>query len=142
MYLLKHIYDMPNVPDMFQDEPFSYAFRVAEYSALSEEEQLLYRQNLKTLSDAELVLEAKLDEGIAKGRAEGRTEGMAQGKAEGLLTGIETALDIKFGSKATSLLDTIRQIQVIAHLQAILNELRTTQTLEEVEQLVNQYIQG
>jgi flagellin-specific chaperone FliS len=101
---------------------------------LSEEEQLLYRQNLKTLSDAELVLEAKLDEGIAKGRAEG--------KAEGLLTGIETALDIKFGSKATSLLDTIRQIQVIAHLQAILNELRTTQTLEEVEQLVNQYIQG
>jgi predicted transposase/invertase (TIGR01784 family) len=52
MYLLKHIYDMPNVPDMFQDEPFSYAFRVAEYSALSEEEQLLYRQNLKTLSDA------------------------------------------------------------------------------------------
>ena len=57
------------------------------------------------------------------------------GIRQGLLKGISLGLELKFGTEGLSLLSEISRILDVDLLEAILEGLKTTNTLEEVRQL-------
>ena len=100
IYLLKNMYRLEEFPRISRkDEVFARLERVANYSALTEEERIAYEADLRWASEyeeglntarREAIEEGRAEgiakgraEGIAKGRAEGRAQGMAEGRAEG-----------------------------------------------------------
>ena len=54
----------------------------------------------------------------------------------GLLKGIELGLELKFGSSGNSLLPEISRISDVNLLEAILEGLKTTNTMEELRQII------
>lgn len=62
----------------------------------------------------------------------GRAEGEAIGRAEGLRAGIALALELKFGEQGLALIPTLAQISDLTQLEALLAQLRTAATIEEI----------
>lgn len=66
------------------------------------------------------------------GMEEGLEKGLQQGLRQGLLPGIELALKLKFGQAGVALMPEIRQIEDVALLQAVQNNLEFAATVEAV----------
>ncbi len=62
----------------------------------------------------------------------GERIGIEKGVKQGILKGIEAVLEVKFGNEGNSLLPEISQIQDVDVLEAILNGIKTKNTLEEI----------
>lgn len=82
---LKEIEDGTEKVDeaFFQVEPIKEALQLAQESAYTTEELLIYNKGWDAVSTEKTVMLAKFEAGEAKGKAEGLAEGLAEGKAEG-----------------------------------------------------------
>ncbi|HZU36343.1 MAG TPA: hypothetical protein VFA18_10570 [Gemmataceae bacterium] len=73
--------------------------------------------------------------GREEGRQEGRLEGRQEGRTEGLLRGIETALALRFGEAGVRLLPEVRLLHDPDRLEAILTQIPTVATPEDLRRL-------
>ena len=115
MYLLKHMHEMVNIPDEFNEPVFNRLFLLGEIDNFTAEEYKQYQKSLETMSELDNVIDstAMLAEkrGRELGLAEGRSEGLVQGLVEGSYNkSIEIAknmlsmsIDIETIAKATGL---------------------------------------
>ncbi|MGB0560872.1 MAG: Rpn family recombination-promoting nuclease/putative transposase [Spirulinaceae cyanobacterium] len=92
LFLLRHLADLDDRPQLLQDSIFNQLFDVAEIANFSPTEQDSYHNSLKYYRDMNNVVETSRKEGLAEGRAEGRKKGLAEGLAEGRAEGREKGL--------------------------------------------------
>jgi len=88
---------------------------VQELRTFEEDRQMTYITSIEELG---------IEKGIEQGRAEGRVAG--------LLDGIALALDLKFGDAAAPVIAELRQITDLAQLEAILAQIKTATTLDDI----------
>ena len=75
LYLLKHLAELTDRPNLLQDSIFSQLFDVAEIANFSRVEQDGYQNSLKYYRDMNNVVSTSRAEGKEEGREEGREEG-------------------------------------------------------------------
>jgi hypothetical protein len=68
----------------------------------------------------------------------GLEQGLEQGRIGGLLAGVEAILDFRFGAAGTELLPMLRQIGDADRLEAILQQIKTASSLDEVRAFAQQ----
>lgn len=73
---------------------------------------------------------------LREGEARGRQEGQQEGRREEMLSGIELGLEIKFGTQGLQLMPEISQISDLNRLKTIQRGILTSNTLEELRQLI------
>ncbi len=71
-------------------------------------------------------------EGIQIGRQEGRQEGLQEGVRKGLLKALELGLLLKFGDRGMSLYPKLGQIRDVRVLEAIVEQLKTSDSLDSL----------
>jgi predicted transposase/invertase (TIGR01784 family) len=103
LYYLNHLANSQSIPKTFsQDKLLTEAFHVAEFLALSKDEQFTYQLDLKQRLDYKNVMdyareEAEmkgLEKGLEKGLKQGKTEGKAEGKIEAQIEMAKNLLDV------------------------------------------------
>jgi predicted transposase/invertase (TIGR01784 family) len=82
VYMLRHMPALMDIPAELDHEPFTSAFDIAKYAALSPAEQMVYERSLQRTLDERGIALAARKEGREEGREEGRQEGMMQAKIE------------------------------------------------------------
>jgi len=123
LYYLNNLTSLTTIPEAFkQDEVIHEAFDVAEFLALSKEEQFSYQMDLKSRLDYKNTLDYAKEVAEAKGREEGIAKGMEKGREEGREEG-EKLKSIEIARNLLDVLDT----QTIA--------LKTGLSIEEIETL-------
>lgn len=80
LYLLRHLPELEDRPQPFQDSVFLQLFDVAELANLSRQEQASYQDSLKYYRDLNNVVDTARQEGIEQGQVEGRAEGRVEGE--------------------------------------------------------------
>jgi predicted transposase/invertase (TIGR01784 family) len=94
LYYLNHLTHSASIPDtLANDTLLTEAFTVAEFLALSKDEQFAYQHDLKKRLDYNNVMEYAREEAQKKGRTEGRAEGMEKGRVEGMEEGMEKGIE-------------------------------------------------
>ncbi len=77
-----------------------------------------------------------MEKGIQIGRQEGRQEGLREGLQEGvrkgLLKALELGLLLKFGDRGMSLYPKLGQIRDVRVLEAIVEQLKTSDSLDSL----------
>ena len=71
LFLLKHLPNLDDPPQPFQEDIFKLLFEVAEIANFSREEQEAYQNSLKYYRDLKNALDTSKEEGIAEGITEG-----------------------------------------------------------------------
>ncbi len=80
LFLLKHLAELTDRPDLLQDSIFSQLFEVAEIANFSRVEQDGYQNSLKYYRDMNNVVDTSREEGKKEGREEGKKEGREEGQ--------------------------------------------------------------
>jgi predicted transposase/invertase (TIGR01784 family) len=80
LYLLKHLQQFTEMPELFNKPIFEKLFAVAEYSNLTKNEKRMYDHSMKYKWDNENVLDYALNEGIEKGIEKGIEIGYSEAK--------------------------------------------------------------
>ena len=80
LFLLRHLAELTDRPDLLQDSIFSQLFEVAEIANFSRVEQDGYQNSLKYYRDMNNVVDTSRQEGKKEGREEGRKEGREEGQ--------------------------------------------------------------
>ncbi len=99
IYLLKNMPELQDIPAELANEPFTHAFEMAEQSALSPRERLLYEASLKSARDTY----AEIMTARQEGREEGREEGIEEGRRTIARSMFTRGLDIKLIAELTEL---------------------------------------
>lgn len=103
LFLLRHLSELSEQPELLQDEEFTPLFEVAEVAKFSPSEQKAYHNSLKHYWDLTNVVDTSWREG----REEGWQEGHGQGLEEGIEQGIEQGRRQEALAIATQLLDVL-----------------------------------
>ena len=107
MYLLKHMHEMVNIPDEFNEPVFNRLFLLGEIDNFTAEEYKQYQKSLETMSELDNVIDstAMLAEkrGRELGLAEGRSEGSYNKSIEIAKNMLSMSIDIETIAKATGL---------------------------------------
>lgn len=107
LYLLRHLPDLSDRPQPFQDPVFLQLFEIAEIANFSPTEQDSYQNSLKYYRDLNNVMDTAREEG----RQEGREEG-ARATAIAIAQSLLDILPIETISERTGL--TIEEVQQVA----------------------------
>ena len=83
LYLFRHLPELDDQPQLFQDPVFLQLFEIAEIANFSRTEQDSYQSSLKYYRDMNNVIDTSRMEGRAEGKAEGRAEGRAERQSRG-----------------------------------------------------------
>ncbi len=95
LYYLRHLADSESVPVSFQsDDIIKEAFDVAEFIALSKDEQFAYQLDLKARLDYKNVMDYAREQAEAQGMKQGLAEGIEKGKKEEKIAIAKSLLDI------------------------------------------------
>ena len=78
---------------------------------------------------AQTTAEFLIEQGEAKGKAEGREEGRAEGKQDAVLK----LLQLQFQDVPETLSREIRNIHNLTHLDTLLEQAMTAQSLDEID---------
>jgi predicted transposase/invertase (TIGR01784 family) len=97
IYLLKNMPELQDIPAELANEPFTHAFEMAEQSALSPSERLLYEASLKSARDTYAEIMTAREEG----REEGIEEGMETSRRAIARSMMARGLDIKLIAELT-----------------------------------------
>lgn len=107
MYLLKHIHEMVEIPEVFQTPEFMRLFLLAKIGNFTPEEYKEYQKSLDSMSDYYNII----DSAEKRARAEGILEGEIRGRQEGREEGREEAyIDSAAKLKAMGV-----SVEIIAH---------------------------
>lgn len=139
-----------------KDETLKQAFQGRDILSASQEEVLAYEARLKQVLDAEAAKrEAELreqealergrkegkEEGRKEGRKEGQEEGREEGTVQGLINSVISFLDVMYPDQITndvqSKLETIKNS---ANLKALQKELYKAKSWNDIEALINNYV--
>ena len=74
MYLLKHMHELHEIPDVFETPEFKRLFILAEIGKFTAEEYKQYIKSLDNMSDYYNVIDTAAEEAEKRGRAEGIEE--------------------------------------------------------------------
>ena len=85
LYLIKHLSQLDQMPEIFNKPIFEKLFAVAEYSNLTKKEKIMYDNSMKYKWDNKNVLDYAVNEGREKGLEQGLQRGLQQGHLEGRL---------------------------------------------------------
>ncbi len=75
IYLLKHLPNLEEPPDLLQENVFMQLFEVAQIAKFSASEREAYESSLKYYRDMNSVIETAREEGIQEGKIQGLQEG-------------------------------------------------------------------
>ena len=75
MYLLKHMHEMVDIPQIFQTPQFKRLFILSEIDTFTAEEYEDYQKSLTRMSDYYNIIESAEKRAREEGRVEGREEG-------------------------------------------------------------------
>ena len=90
LYYLNHLAQSQFIPTTLKDDPIiKQAFNVAEFLALSKDEQLNYQRDLKIKLDYMNVLAYAKEQAEKEGRRKGIQEGREEGRRKGIQEGIQ-----------------------------------------------------
>jgi hypothetical protein len=81
-------------------------------------------------------LEQGLEKGLEQGLQQGLKQGLEQGKIDGLRKAISLVLEIKFGTDGLALLEKIFKIESTEKLEAIMEALKISNRIEDIEKLL------
>ncbi len=92
-------------------------------------------KELETMAQttAEFLREEGREEGKAEGKAEGREEGREEGRAEGKQDAVLKLLQLQFQDVPETLSREIRNIHNLTHLDTLLEQAITAQSLDEID---------
>ena len=97
MYLLRHMHEMVEIPEIFQTPEFRRLFILAKIGNFTPDEQKEYENSLKNMSDYYNIIDSAekiaLKKGLEIGHEQGLAEGLEQGRAEGREEGREEGLE-------------------------------------------------
>jgi predicted transposase/invertase (TIGR01784 family) len=95
LYYLNHLANSQSIPKTFsQDKLLTEAFHVAEFLALSKDEQFTYQLDLKQRLDYKNVMDYAREEAEKKGLEKGLKQGKTEGKAEAKIEMAKSLLDV------------------------------------------------
>ena len=104
LFLLKHLYELNDRPEVLQESVFRRLFEVAEIAQFSRAEQEGYENSLKYYRDLKNVVDTS--------REEGREEGREEREREMVISLLQENISIDLISRTTGLsIVTIQQIQ-------------------------------
>ncbi|MEO0986131.1 MAG: Rpn family recombination-promoting nuclease/putative transposase [Cyanobacteria bacterium J06639_14] len=109
LFLLKHLYELEDKPEVLQESIFARLFEVAEIARFSSVERQAYENSLKYYRDLQNVVDTSREEGREEGRVES-TQGIA-------LNLLREKVSLDLISRTTGLSQ-----QVIEQLQQQLNQ--------------------
>ncbi len=124
VYFIKNAYSLEMVPKCADFVEIKDAYEIANESTWSKKEIEVYEYWQMRLQDERSALENSFDEG--------RIEGLAEGQRKGLIEGIEVVLEIKYADEATALMDSVRTLERVKHLQAFKTLLRKSTSVDEL----------
>ncbi|MES0336045.1 MAG: Rpn family recombination-promoting nuclease/putative transposase [Candidatus Magnetobacterium sp. LHC-1] len=116
IYFIKNAYSLEMVPVSADFVEIKEAYEIANEGTWSKKEFEVYEYWQMRLQDERGALENSFDEG----------------KLEGLLEGIEGMLEIKHADEAAALMDSVRTIKNVEHLQAFKTLLRKSASVDEL----------
>jgi len=135
LFLLKHLAELTDRPDLLQDSIFSQLFEVAEIANFSNIEQDSYQNSLKYYRDMNNVVNTSREEGREEGIELGREEGIELGREEGIELGqrslILRLLTRRVGVIPENLSDRI-QVFPIAQLEVLAEDLLDFSSLDDL----------
>lgn len=106
LYLLRHLPDLEDRPQPFQDPVFLELFEVAELANLSRQDQASYHNSLKYYRNLNNVVDTAVQEGKKKGRQQGRKEAAVE-----IARSLLNKLPVEAISQATGLtVDEVRAL--------------------------------
>ncbi len=114
LYLFRHLPELEDQPQPFQDPIFLQLFDIAEIANFSRNEQTVYQNSLKYYRDMTNVVNTSRMDGVKEGLNRGRAEGRAEGRAAGARSLLNRMLTRTVGD-------------LTADLQAKVNELSPDQ---------------
>ena len=126
LFLLKHLPDLDDPPEAFQEDPFLRLFEVAEIANFSIAEQDAYEDSLKYYRDLNNVVDTSRQEGRQEGRELATTNLVIR-----LLTK-------RFGNLSENSLNTVKAL-TIEHSEALSEALLDFTSLEDLENWLNHY---
>ncbi len=128
LYLLRHLPDLADQPQPFQDPIFLQLFEIAEISQFSRNEQDSYQNSLKYYRDLNNVIDTSRQEGLQEGLEQGRLEGAERERA--LINRLLTRLVGVLPSEIQQQVDQLSLEQLESLSEALLE-------FETLEALVN-----
>lgn len=115
LYLFRHLPDLEDQPQPFQDPVFLQLFEIAEIANFSSQEQDSYQNSLKYYRDMNNVIDTSRQEGVKEGLKQGIERGIEQGRREekkAIARSLLNQLPIEAISQTTGLTpDEISQLQ-------------------------------
>ncbi len=94
LFVLKNLTKLEEKPHFLTDAVFEKVFDLAEFTNLSEKEQMMYESDLKRMWDNRNALDYAENQGIKRGLEVGLEQGLNQGIEQGLNQGIEQGLEL------------------------------------------------
>ena len=139
LYLLKHLPDITDRPDFYQDGVFGQLFEVAEIANFSRVEQDGYQNSLKYYRDMNNVVNTSREEGREEGIEIGREVGIEEGIEMGQRSLILRQLTRRVGMIPDDLLDRIQNLP-IDPLEILAEDLLAFNGLDDLIHWLEQYL--
>ncbi len=128
LFVLKHLAELTDLPDLLQDSIFSQLFKVAEIANFSRIEQDSYQNSLKYYRDMNNLVNTS--------RQEGKEEGLEEGIELGQRSLVCRLLTRRVGEISVSLSDRIQAFP-IAQLEVLAEDLLDFNGLDDLTDWLN-----
>jgi predicted transposase/invertase (TIGR01784 family) len=111
MYLLKHMHEMVEIPEVFQTPEFRRLFLLAKIGNFTPEEYKEYQQSLDSMSDYYNIIDSAEKRARAEGILEGELRGREEAKLEDAAKFKQLGVSVDIIAQATGLpMETIEKL--------------------------------
>ncbi|MDV3350643.1 Rpn family recombination-promoting nuclease/putative transposase [Leptothoe sp. LEGE 181152] len=132
LYVLRHLPELDDRPQPFQDPVFLQLFEIAEIANFSPTEQDSYQNSLKYYRDLNNVVDTSREEGRLEGLEEGRLEGLEEGRLEQARSLILRQLTRKLGEMPQDVVEQIDRLSLV-RLEALGDEVFEMTSLDDLK---------
>lgn len=111
MYLLKHMHEMVEIPEVFQTPEFMRLFLLAKIGNFTPEEYKEYQKSLDSMSDYYNIIDSAEKRARAEGILEGELRGREEAKLEDAAKFKQLGVSVDIIAQATGLpMETIEKL--------------------------------